>query len=68
MVKESASKVKQDNTTQMILVKDDWQGRLEGLGLSYTPIKAYSTAVLGCWDRLRVAARGRIGIRYGTIG
>ena len=64
MVNESASKIKQDNTTQMILVENDnRQGSLEGLGLSYTPIKAYRTAVLGCRDRL-----GRNGTRYCDIG
>ena len=49
MVKELASKIKQDNTTQMILVQNgNRQGSLEGLSLSSTPIKAYRTAVLGC--------------------
>ena len=68
MVKESAIKIKQDNTTQIILVKNNnRQGNLEGLSiLSYTPIKAYRTAVLGCRDWLRVL--GRNGIRYCTIG
>ena len=68
MVKESAGKIKQDNTTQMILAKNDnRQGNLEGLSiLSYTPIKAYRTAVLGCRDRLRVL--GRNGIWYCDIG
>ena len=71
MVKEeaAASKVKQDNTTEMILVKNDnRQGDLVGLSsLSYTPIIAYWTAVLGySWDWLRVIM-GRIGIRYCTI-
>ena len=49
MVKESASKIKQDNTKQMILLKNgNRQDSLEGLSsLSYTPIKAYRTAVLG---------------------
>ena len=52
----------------MILVvkNDNRQGSLEGLGLSYTPIKAYRTAVLGCRDRLWVL--GRNGIRYCAIG
>ena len=71
MVKESASKIKQDNTTQMILVKNDnRQGRLEGLScLSYTPIKAYRTAVLGrSRDLLRAETEGRIGMLYCTIG
>ena len=66
---ESASKIKQDNAIDMILVKkDNRQGNLEGLSsLSYTPIKAYCTAVLGCSrDRLRDEMKGRIGIR--TIG
>ena len=66
MVKESASKVKQDNTTQMILVKNDnnRQGSLEELSiLSYTPIEAYRTAVLGCRDQLRVLGLNGI-IRY----
>ena len=49
MVNESASKIEQDNTAYMILVtKDNRQGSLEGLSslcLSYTPIKAYCTAV-----------------------
>ena len=51
----------------MILVKNDnRQGSLEGLGLSYTPIKSYCTAVLGCRDRLRVL--GQNGIWYCEIG
>ena len=67
MVNESTSKIKQDNAAEMILVKrDNRQGNLRGLSsLSYTPIKAYHTAVLGCWDR-RVL--GRNGIRYFDIG
>ena len=36
--------------------------------MSYTPIKAYRTAVLGGRDRLRSEAQGRMGIRYCTIG
>ena len=53
MVNESASKIKQDNATDMILVKkDNRQGKLEGSrSLSYTPIKAYRTAILGRWER-----------------
>ena len=68
MVNESASKIEQDNTTQMILGnRDDKQGNLEGLSiLSYTPIKAYRTAVLGCRNWLRVL--GRNGIWYCDIG
>ena len=67
MVNELASKIEQDNATQIILVKNDSrQGNLEGLGsLSYTPSKAYRTAVLGYQDRLRV---NWFGIRYCTIG
>ena len=71
MVNESASKIKQDNTTQMILVnRYNKQGNFQGWSsLSYTPIKAYCTAVLGCWDWLRSEAKGRrIGIQYCTIG
>ena len=71
MVNESASKIKQDNAAEMILVKrDNRQGNLRGLSsLSYTPIKAYHTAVLGCRDLLRSEAKGRrVGIRYCTIG
>ena len=45
-MKNSASKLKQDNATDMILVlvkKDNRQGTLEGLNsLSYTPIKDQS--------------------------
>ena len=70
MVKKSASKIKQDNTTRVILVKNNnRQGSLEELSLSYTSIKAYRTAVLGGRDLLRVEViKGRIGIRYCTIG
>ena len=71
MVNESASKIKQDNTTQMILVnRYNKQGNFQGWSsLSYTPIKAYCTAVLGCRDWLRSEAKGRrIGIQYCTIG
>ena len=70
MAKKSASKIKQDNTTQIILVnRYNKQGNFrEWSSLSYTPIKAYCTAVLGCRDRLRVEGKGRIGIRYCTIG
>ena len=70
MVNESASKIKQDNVAEMILVKrDNGQGNLRGLSsLSYTPIKAYHTAVLGCRHWLRVEVEGRCGIRYCTIG
>ena len=69
-MKKSASKIKEDNTTQMTLAKyDNRQGNLEGWSsLSYTPIKAYRTAVLGCRDWLRVEVLGRGGIRYCTIG
>ena len=68
MVKESASKIKQDSTTQMILVnRYNKQGNFREMSsLSYTPIKAYCTAVLGCRDWLRMVDRN--GIRYCTIG
>ena len=70
MVKKSASKIKQDNTTQVILVKNNnRQGSLEELSLSYTSIKAYRTAVRGCsGDCLQVETAGRFGIWYCTIG
>ena len=70
MVNESASKIKQDNAAEMILVKrDNRQGNFEGMSsLSYTPIKAYCTAVLGCRDWLRGEIEGRNGIRYLNIG
>ena len=70
MVNESVSKIKEDNTTQIILAKNNnRRGGSERLSsLSYTPIKAYCTAVLGCWDWLRVEVEGRFGIRYCTIG
>ena len=70
MVNESASKIKQDNTTQMILVNGyNKQGNFRGWSsLSYTPIKAYCTAVLGGQDWLRSGAEGQMGIRYRTIG
>ena len=70
MVNESASKIKQDNTTQMILVnRYNKQGNFRGwISLSYTPIRAYHTAVLGCRERFRVGANGSIGIRYRAIG
>ena len=52
----------------LLVKKDNRQGNLEGLSsLSDTPIKGYRTAVLGCRDRLRVEAKGRIGIRYCTM-
>ena len=67
MVNESASKIKQDNTTQMILVKNNnRQGNLGGLSiLLYISIKVYCTAVLGCRDQLRVL--GQNGIWYCDI-
>ena len=72
-MKDSASKLKHDNATDMMILvkKDNRQGNLEGLGnLSYTQIKAYCTAVLGCQDLdcLRVEEKGQIGIRYCIIG
>ena len=70
MVKKSVSKIKEDNTTQIILAKNNnRRGGLEGLSsLSYTPVKACCTAILGCRDWLRVEVEGRFGIRYCTIG
>ena len=51
----------------ILLNRYNKQGNFEGMSsLSYTPIKAYCTAVLGCRDRLRMV--DRIGIRYCTIG
>ena len=63
-MKDSASKLKQDNAADIILgKKDNKQGNLEGLSsLLYTPIKVYRTAVLGCRDRLRVGTKGWIGM------
>ena len=60
MAKDAARKLKQDNAAVMILVKkDNRRGNLEGLSsLSYTPIKAYRTAVLGCQDQFWVGAKG----------
>ena len=54
----------------MILVnRYNKQGNFRGWSsLSYTPIKAYCTAVLGGRDWLRSEAEGRMGIRYCTIG
>ena len=68
MAKKSASKIKQDNTTQIILVnRYNKQGNFrEWSSLSDTPIKACRTAVLGCRDRLRLV--GWDGIRYCDIG
>ena len=59
-VKETASKIKHDNTTHVILVnRDKRQGNFGGLSsLSYIPIKAYRTAVLGCQDQFWVGAKG----------
>ena len=70
MVNESASKTEDDNTTQIILAKNiNRRGGLKGLSsLSYTPIKACCTAILGCREWLRVEVEGRFGIRYCTIG
>ena len=69
-MKESASKIKQDNTTHVILVnRDKGQGNFGGLSsLSCTPIKAYRIAVLGCRDRLWMGVKGWIGIWYCSIG
>ena len=71
-VKDSASKLKQDNAIidMILLKKDNRHGNLEGLSsLLYTPIKAYRAAVLWCLrDWLRVETKGWIGIRYFTIG
>ena len=71
MVNESASKIEQDNTTHTIRVNvDNVQGDSgEWNSLSYTPSRAYCTAILGCsQDWLRVLVEIWIGIRYRTIG
>ena len=71
MVNESASKKEQDNTTHAIRVNvDNVQGDLgEWNSLSYTPSRAYCTAILGySRDRLQVLVEVRIGIRYRIIG
>ena len=70
MVKESASKINRNNTQMILVNRGSRHGNLEGLiSLSYTPIKAYCTAVLGCSrDWLRVYAVDRFGIRYCAIG
>ena len=60
MVNESASKIKQDNAAEMILVKrDNRQGNLRGLSsLSYTPIKAYCTAGTGVFAGSMTGGKG----------